>query len=213
MADPRTLAALRALVAAWSPSDIRTGAAAPTGVPALDTALGGGLPGGLLTELVCPPGAGGQLVLARLLETSRAARQRVALIDATDGFAPEAVPPDALHHLVWVRGRSLAEALGAADILVRDGNYAVVLLDLRDVPPAALQRTPATVWHRLHRAVEPQPAAGLVLSRHGLVPAVRRRLVLEATWTADTPCTPQAERAARLQVRAVRGLQHEALTA
>ena len=108
---------------------------------------------------------------------------------------------------------SLEPTLGAADILVRDGNYAVVMLDLRDVPAAALQRTPATVWHRLHRAVEPQPAAGLVLSRHGLVPAVRRRLVLEATWTADSPCTPQAERAGRLQVRAVRGLQHEALTA
>ncbi len=213
MADPSTLAALRALVAAWSPSDTRTGVAVPTGVPSLDTALGGGLPGGLLTELVCPPGHGGQLALARLLETTRAARQRVALIDATDAFAPEAVPPDELRHLVWVRGRSLSEALGAADILVRDGNYAVVLLDVRDVPVSALQRTPATLWHRLHRAVEPQPAAALGLSRHGLVPAVRRRLALAAPWMAGGPRASRADLAARLQTRMVRGGFAETLTA
>jgi hypothetical protein len=213
VADPRTLAALRALVAAWTPPDAREGAVVPTGVPVLDRTLGGGLPSGHLSELVCPPGRGGQLVLARLLETTRAARQRVALIDATDAFAPEAVPPDLLRHLVWVRGRSLTEALGAADILVRDGNYGVVLLDLRDVPVAALQRTPKTLWHRLHRAIEPQPAAALVLSRHGFVPAVRWRLMLTSACTLTNARVPRSERAEHLGVETVRGSLAEALTA
>lgn len=213
MADPRTLAALRALVAASSPSAARTGPVVPTGVAALDGSLGGGLPGGLLTELVCPPGAGGQLVLARLLETTRAARQRLALLDAADGFAPGAVPPDALRHLVWVRGRGLADTLAAADILVRDGNYAVVVLDLRDVPPVALQRTPATLWHRLHRAVEPRPAAALVLSRQGFVPAVRHRLALHVPWTRAGRRAPREDLAAALQARTLRGPLANALTA
>ena len=118
----------------------------PTGVAALDEALGGGLPIGRLTELVVEiPGCGGQSVLAQLLRTTRAARQRVALVDAADSFAPEAFSADALRHLVWVRCANLEQTLAAADLLVRDANYAVVVLDLGGCAERVLRRTPATV--------------------------------------------------------------------
>ncbi len=179
MSERPTIAALRTLVSAWTPPERRSGTGVPTGVRSIDSALGGGLAPGRLTELVAAPGTGGQTVLARLFATLRKARQRVALIDATDAFVPEAFAPDELRHLVWARARTLAEALVVADLLVRDGNFAVVVLDLREVPVRELNRTPKSSWHRLHRLAERQPAAVLVPTSHPLVPAVPWRLRLD----------------------------------
>ncbi len=68
MSPPATMAALRSLVAARFPQKTRRqGLAGPTGVPALDLALGDGLPASQLTELVSSaPSSGAQLVLAQL---------------------------------------------------------------------------------------------------------------------------------------------------
>jgi hypothetical protein len=205
--DPITLSALRSLVAARFPATTRKhGSAVPTGVRSVDDALGGGLPAGRLTELVSEaPSSGGQLVLARLLITTRAARQRIALIDGADGFAPEAMPADALRHLVWVRARSLSEALAAADVLVRDGNYAAVVIDLRGIAERVLRRTPATEWHRLHRAAESRSAAVLVQTVFPLVPAVPWRLALRVPQGLTRRREPQGQLAAELKVETVRG--------
>lgn len=172
----------------------------------VDAALGGGLPAGRLTELVSGvAGTGGQLVLVRLLVATRAARQRVALIDGADGFAPEAVPSDALRHLVWVRPRRLEETLAAADLLVRDGNYAVVVIDLRGIAERMLRRTPAAHWHRLHRAVQSRPTAVLVQTAFPLVPAVPWRLTLSGPQGLAMGRQPQAWVADRRIVETVRG--------
>jgi len=167
-------------VAAW-PSALRpSGACCATGVAGIDEPLGGGLPAGRLTELVSEvAGSGGQTVFAELLMTTRAAGQRIALVDGSNGFAPEAVPKDALRHLVWARAGSLQETLAAADILVRDGNYAAIVLDLRGLSERELRRSPGTLWHRLHRAAERRPAAVLVQSAFATVPAVLWRIALK----------------------------------
>jgi hypothetical protein len=207
VAQPPTLSALRSLVAARFPAAPRKHLGrVPTGVTALDEALGGGLPAGQLTELVSEAASsGGQLVLTRLLAATRAARQRVALVDGADGFAPEAVPTDALRHLVWVRAHHLDEALAAADVLVRDGNYAVVVIDLRGIAERVLRRTPSPSWHRMHRAAEHRPAAVLVQTPFALVPAVPWRLTLRATQGLAQRRRSQAELAAALTVETVRG--------
>jgi hypothetical protein len=175
------------------------------GVRAIDEALGGGLPAGQLTELVAPLASGGQLVFAQLLLTTRAARQRVALIDTVDNFAPEAIPADALRHLVWVRPRQLAEALAAADVLVRDGNYAAVILDLRGGTSRELNRTPKTLWHRLHRAAANQPVAGLVFTANPVVPSVPWRLTLSAPSAGFSPRLSRSELVTQLTVEISRG--------
>lgn len=194
-------------MAARFPTAIRKhGSAVPTGVAGIDEALGGGLPAGRLTELVSETASsGGQLVFARLLITTRAARQRIALVDGADGFAPEAVPTDALRHLVWVRARKLSEALAAADVLVRDGNYAAVVIDLRGIAERVLRRTPATEWHRLHRAAERRPAAVLVQTVFPLVPAVPWRLALRVPQGLAQRRQPQGQLAASLTLETVRG--------
>jgi RecA/RadA recombinase len=127
MSQAETIAALRSLVAARFPERPRAvGSCLSTGVGSLDEALGGGLRASQITEVVVGvPSSGGQLLLTNLLTSTRSVRQRVALVDAADAFAPESVPADALLHLVWARCRAPSEALSVADILVRDGNYAV----------------------------------------------------------------------------------------
>jgi hypothetical protein len=201
------MAALRSLVAARFPQKARRqGVGVPTGVPAIDEALGDGLPASQLTELVsAAPSSGGQLILAQLLETTRAARQRLALIDAADGFAPHAISPDALRHLVWVRCRSLADALAVADVLVRDGNYAAVVLDLRGVAERTLRQQPGTVWHRLHRVIENSAPSVLALTPCPLIPAVAWRLVLSTPHRLAARRMSQEQLATTLTVEIARG--------
>ena len=206
-AAPTTVAALRSLLAARFPERIRrAGGVVATGVRSVDDALGGGLAASRLTELVsAAPGSGGQTVIAQLLRTTRAARQRVCLIDGGDGFVPAELPTDALRHLVWVRGRSATDTLAVADILVRDGNYAVVLIDLRGLPERALLKIPTTTWHRLRHATESGPVAVLVQSAFPLVPAVPWRLVLHAPMGLAARRTARAVLADAFTVDVVRG--------
>jgi hypothetical protein len=174
-------------------------------VRSIDDALGGGLPAGRLTELVSAvPSGGGQTVIARLLEAAQAARQRIALVDGADGFAPGAVPGDALRHLVWVRCRLPEQAFSVADILVRDGNYAAVILDLRGCAERVLRRTPASTWYRLQRAAESGSVAVLVQTTSPLVPAVPWRLVLDTPLSLADADAARETVADRIAVRTER---------
>lgn len=201
----QAVSALRLLISERFPERARReGGGIATGSP-VDDALGGGLPAGRLTEIVSAiPGSGGQTVLACLLASTRAARQRVALVDASDGFAPECVPDDMLRHLVWVRCRAPAEAFAAADILVRDGNYAALVVDLRGCTERALRRTPASVWYRLQRAAEGGSVAVLVQTPVAIVPAAPWRLVLESPARLADADLPREILSRRVAVRTER---------
>lgn len=180
----------------------------PTGIGRIDRALNGGLRAGLLTELVsAAPSSGGQSVLTGLLAATRAARGRVALIDGADGFEPAAVPPDHLRHLVWVRCEKTEQAFAAADILVRDGNYAAVVVDLRGLDEQSLRRTPAGVWYRLQRATEGGSAAVLVQTEFPLVPAVPWRLRLDRSLPVAALPEVRTEVMGRLEPRVDRAAE------
>jgi hypothetical protein len=195
-ASPSTLHSLRQLLAERFPPAprTRTGGLA-TGVPGVDRALGGGLPAGLLTELVsAAPSSGGQLVFTQALAAARAQRRRVALVDGADAFDPAAFAADDLRHLVWVRCRQLGLALAAAELLVRDGNFGLVALDLRGASRAEQRRLAAAAWYRLQRAAEQGEAAVLVQTTEPTVPAVAHRLLLEQSL----PLAGQAQGRAEL---------------
>jgi hypothetical protein len=178
--SPSKLQALRQLLAEEFPQRRRIqGEVLPTRIAGVDRTLKGGLRCGLLTELVsAAPSSGGQSVVESLLGATRAACCRLALVDGADGFDPGGVPPDWLRHLVWVRCENSDQAFAAADILVRDGNYAVIVVDLRGLAEQSLRRLPATIWFRLQRAAEGGSAAVLVQTEFPLVPAAPWRLSL-----------------------------------
>ncbi len=114
-----------------------------TGLPAFDETLGGGLTKGVITELSsAPPNAGSASIIAALLQRACRERYFIALIDGRDSFDPQSIGDPALHHLLWVRCHKASEAMQAADLLLRDGNFPLVILDLILNPLAELGRIP-----------------------------------------------------------------------
>ena len=171
----------------------------------MDTALGGGLPHGGAVEIVCQSGGG--LLLTVLLRSTLERRGLLALIDGTDSFDFAGVSKAALPRLLWVRGRSAARAVQAADLLLRDGNLGLIVMDLRSNEAREVAKVPASSWYRLQRVVEPSTTAFLVLTRQPLVSAARPRLRLDARFTLDACARRQTELMATLNVSFVRGAE------
>jgi hypothetical protein len=198
-----TIADLRRLLADRFPtSSTRDGRVVATGSAAVDEALGGGLGSGTFTEIVSSgPSCGGQLLTASLIEATRKAGQRVALLDAANAFAVDSLGhDDALTaHLVWFRGTSLRVFWQAADIVLRDANFAAVIMDLRLLPEREIKRTPATTWYRLQRAIEQSEAAVLVHTDFAVVPCANRRLILAEPLTMAAFKTDRSELQAALR--------------
>jgi len=183
---PSRIIDLRKLLAERFPEAVRPAPAAvlATGVPNVDAALEGGLTKGAITELSSPSGsAGSASIVAALLARAAAERDFVALIDGRDSFDPQSIGAGTLRHLLWVRCAKAAEAIQAADLLLRDGNFPLVILDLVLNPVAELRRIPSSHWYRLQRLVESAPTAFLVVSPRSMVSSAQWKLVLENRWT------------------------------
>lgn len=157
-----------------------------TGLSVLDQATRGGLRKGEITELIGQHASvGSALLIHFLLEVARRERFFFALIDGADSFDPQAAREDALPHLLWVRCEEARQAVKAADFLLRDGNFPIVILDLVLNSPQELRRIPPTNWYRLQRLVEAAPVAFIVMSRHNLVPSARTKIILDYHWTLN----------------------------
>lgn len=158
-----------------------------TGLSSFDAALDGGLTKGAITELTStPPNAGSASVIGALLQRASRDRYFIALIDGRDSFDPSAsggIDGSALRHLLWVRCRKATEAIQAADLLLRDGNFPLVLLDLVLNPVKELRRIRQSNWYRLQRLVEPAPTAFLVFTPRNMISSAQWKLSLENRWT------------------------------
>ena len=155
-----------------------------TGIPVLDEATGGGLAKGSITEIIsAQPSAGSALLIHNLLRVAQQERFFMALVDGRDSFDVQTAGPGALPYLFWVRCEKASEAIKAADFLLRDGNFPLVLLDLILNSPEELRHVRPTTWYRLQRLVESAPTAFLVMSRHNMVASARTKIVLENQWT------------------------------
>lgn len=176
-----------------------------TGLPGFDQTLAGGLAKGAITELSsAAPQAGSATLFAALLERAGREKYFVALIDGRDSFDPAAVSGAALRHLLWVRCQQASEALQAADLLLRDGNFPLVVLDLVLNPAPELRRIPQNNWYRLQRLVEPAPTAFLVLTAQPMISSAQGKLVLENHWTLPQLESPVTELIPALRFRARR---------
>jgi hypothetical protein len=174
-----------------------------TGIAPLDEAIGGGLPKGAITELTSPQlSAGSALLIHRLLQAAHQERYFLALIDGRDSFDPEPLGNACLRHLLWVRCTDPLEAVKTADLLLRDGNFPLVILDLVLNAAEELRKVPQTSWYRLQRLVEPAPTAFLVLTRRSMISSAQLKLVLENNWRLEN--LQQDENVARLKIHVQR---------
>ena len=154
-----------------------------TGIPPLDDATGGGLPKSAITEITSPPiSAGSSLLIHALLDHAQRNRSFLALIDGRDSFDPTTAGQTRLRHLIWVRCHQASETVKAADLLLRDGNFPLVVLDLVLNAADELRRVPQTTWYRLQRLVEGTSIALLVLTRRSMVSSAQLKLVLHNRW-------------------------------
>src|SRR5437773_8052461 len=158
-----------------------------TGLPFLDQAIGGGLPRGAITEVISPrESAGSASFIHALIDVSYRNNYFMALIDGRDSFDPCGLDNASLRHLLWVRCSKASEVIKAGDLLLRDGNFPLVILDLVLNAPEELRKIPQTNWYRLQRLVELAPAACLVLTRYAMVASAQLKLVLENSWNLET---------------------------
>jgi len=175
-----------------------------TQLPFFDQAIGGGFPQSAITELITPqPAAGSASVIRALLQCAQRDRYFLALIDGRDSFDPSASEGSYpfLHHLLWVRCTKAFEAIKAADLLLRDGNFTLVIVDLVLNPAEELRKIPPTSWYRLQRLVEATSTVCLVLSRHNMVSSAQLKIVLENSWTLKTFTAPKAISQLRFRIQ------------
>src|SRR5215472_6395415 len=164
-----------------------TARALSTGLACLEEAIGGGLPRAAITELISRETSVGSASLIRaLIHCAYRDHYFLALIDGRDSFDPGGLDNARLQHLFWVRCTKASEGVKAADLLLRDGNFPLVIIDLLLNAPEELRKIPQTNWYRLQRLVEVLPTACLVLTRYEMVSSAQLKLVLENSWNIQT---------------------------
>src|SRR5205823_8710757 len=100
----------------------------PTGWSPLDSLLGG-MQRGAITQFLIPNiSSGGATILHEIIAAMHDVC--VALIDSKDCFEPLADHP----LLLWIRCSNVFQALKATDLILRDGNLSLTILDFKENP-------------------------------------------------------------------------------
>jgi hypothetical protein len=158
----------------------------PTGLRQIDDLLQGGFAKGALTEIVAERrGSGGALVACSLLRQAAQAGQIVAFVDGADSLEVTQLEETVLSRLLWVRCRSAAETLKATDLLLRDGNVPLVLLDIAINPEKQLRTIPATTWYRLQRLIEETSTVCVVFTPRVMVSPAHDRIFLHSSFSLE----------------------------
>jgi hypothetical protein len=105
----------------------------------------------------------------------------LALIDPNDSFDPASYQPR--RPLLWLRSADATKSLQAADLLVRDGNIPLVLLDYSLTALRELKSIPSSSWYRLRTLAESSGTSLLALTPAPLIAAAAARYQLENNFS------------------------------
>jgi hypothetical protein len=189
----------------------------PSGVAAVDAALGGGWRCGEVSEVIGPLSSGRTGVLLATLAAVTSHGGLGAVVDTVDRFDPASAAAAGcdLHRVLWVRGpaitvesarpalidRAVRQAVRAVDLIIRAGGFAVVMLDAADIPPRFLKGLPFTTWLRLSHANEGRETVCLVVGQTPLARSARGASVHLSAACRWTGTSPQSRRLAALAVQ------------
>jgi recA bacterial DNA recombination protein len=136
----------------------------PTTLDAFDSLLGGGLERGRLVELVSRRAAGRYSIAMSALASATSVGEAAALIDLGDHFDPQLAEANGvdLRRLLWVRPKTVKEAVMSAELIVATG-FQLVVIDM-GLYPIKSRRAPDAAWVRLARTAETSRTAMLVSS-------------------------------------------------
>jgi recombination protein RecA len=152
----------------------------PTGIVAIDREIGG-IAQSVLTQICVPKemSSGKSAMLNSLVAQLTRQEHFCALVDASDCFDP--VSADAagvdLSRVLWVRCgewvrygekklKPLEQAFKAADILVQNGGFGLIAVDLGNIDERHIRKIPLTTWFRFARVIEKMPAALVFLTTY-----------------------------------------------
>jgi len=129
---------------------------------AVDAILGGGLRRGKVVELVSRRAAGRFSVVMSAIAAATSIGEAAALIDVSDHFDPQIADAAGvdLRRLLWVRPKTMKQAVMAAEMIIATG-FQLVVVDA-GLHPVRGRRAPDAAWVRLARAAEAHGAALLV---------------------------------------------------
>jgi recombination protein RecA len=153
----------------------------PIGIAELDGPYGG-LPRGALTEIIGDASSGRTTLLHSILAQATGRGEVCALVDLSDAFDPESAAAAGLQlqQLLWIRcGSHKRNALAVTDLLLQNGGWGVIALDLGDIDPKDARRIPLSAWHRFRLAVENKPTAFLVVGQQAYAGSC-------SAWTLET---------------------------
>lgn len=161
-----------------------------TGIAELDSECGG-LERGAITEIAGPSSSGRTTLLHSILAAATLRGEACALVDSSDAFDPASAAAAGmdLRQLLWVRcaaGKSPAHrnnALRVTDLLLQNGGWGVIALDLGDIDPQDARRIPLHAWHRFRLAIENKPTVFLVIGQESYA-ASCSAMVLETNQSA-----------------------------
>ena len=206
------------------------GACTGTNLAALDAALHGGLPRGHLSEVAGPRSSGRTTLLLQVIAAATSRGEIAALVDTFDRLdvASTVAAGIDLERLLWIRGqaisttdsqrvaaespaaapraahglmeRAIDRALKALNLVVQAGGFAIVALDLADVPPVVLRRVPYTTWLRVQRTIEGSDTACVLLVPEPLARSAGGVTLALGGTTVWTGAADRDRRFARLDV-------------
>ena len=159
-----------------------------TGIAALDKATGG-LPRGVITEIVGGLSSGKTGVALSILAAASSRGEMCALVDGADAFDPASGASSGvdLRRLLWVRCRGLDQTLRSADLLLQAGGFGLVAVDLSDIPQQAVGSAPPATWFRFQRTIENTPTILLLVGRESAAKSaaalVLRTRMKQADWS------------------------------
>ncbi|YCM45113.1 hypothetical protein V2O64_03645 [Verrucomicrobiaceae bacterium 227] len=139
---------------------------------------------GHLSEIIAPkPSSGMSLLVSELLDQPR--DLPIALVDGRDTFDPASYRNEQCRRLIWLRCHKTQQALQCVDLLLRDGNLPLVLLDLHLVCERELRQIPTNLWHRFKTQARDSGASLVAMTPRPLIPSPHRRLTLSGHFSLD----------------------------
>ena len=166
----------------------------PTGIFSLDQQVRG-IPQNALTQIHAPlsSSSGKTALLVSLMAQLTRREQFCALVDAGDCFDPESAEAAGVNlaRVLWVRCsmkqrlKPLEQAFKAADILLQNGGFGLIAVDIGNVEEKLVRKIPLTTWFRFARVVERMPAALVFLMTY---PAAQSCAGLTLHLSGAEPC-------------------------
>ncbi len=150
----------------------------------LDSLLGGGVPRGKAIEIAGRRSAGRFSIVLSALAAATSAGEAAALIDLGDNFDPQIGAANGIHLLrvLWIRPRTLKQAVMAAEMIAATG-FQLVVVDAGSHPIRG-RRVPDASWIRLARTAEANGTAMMISTPYPLTGTATEAVVSAHTARA-----------------------------